>query len=40
MKKFENPAVEVELFSVEDIITTSGNPNCPDETANDCIVDG
>ena len=33
MKKFENPSIEVEVFSVEDIITTStgGGDVLPDD---------
>ena len=38
MKNFQAPTIEVEKFSIEDIVTTSGNPNCPEETADDCIV--
>ena len=26
MKKFEAPRMEVEIFEIEDILTTSGNP--------------
>ena len=26
MKKFMEPAIEVEIFAVEDVVTTSGNP--------------
>lgn len=30
MKKFENPSIEVEAFSVEDVITASGEDiGCP-----------
>jgi len=34
MKKFMEPAIEVEVFAVEDVVTTSGgqNPTCPYET--------
>lgn len=32
MKKFMEPAIEVEIFAVEDVVTVSGgNPSCPDE---------
>ncbi len=26
MKNFENPAINIELFSFEDVVTTSGEP--------------
>ena len=31
MKKFETPELEVEEFNVEDIITTSADPELPDD---------
>lgn len=35
MKKFEMPAIEVEVFAVEDVITTSTGeippPDCPNQ---------
>lgn len=31
MKKFENPAIEVVTFSVEDVITTSNEPGGDDQ---------
>ena len=35
MKKFENPTIDVEVFSVEDVITTSngGGTILPDDEA-------
>ena len=32
MKKFMEPAIEVEVFAVEDVVTTSG---CPSELSGD-----
>lgn len=34
MKKFMEPAIEVEIFAVEDVVTTSG---CPNETPGDAL---
>ena len=30
MKKFMEPAIEVEIFAVEDVVTVSGEPALPD----------
>ena len=32
MKKFMEPEVKVEVFAVEDVVTTSTSYSCPDET--------
>ena len=32
MKVYTNPALEIVEIAVEDVITTSGNPLCPNET--------
>lgn len=32
MKEFNAPELNVTVITVEDVITASGNPNCPYET--------
>jgi len=32
MKKYENPAIEIEAFSVEDVVTASNTTGCTDNT--------
>lgn len=34
MKKFEMPAIEVETFEIEDVITTSGEPELGENDTN------
>ncbi len=34
MKKFMEPAIELEIFAVEDVITASGEPELPECTTN------
>lgn len=31
MKKYYEPELEISVFAVEDVITTSGDPNMPDD---------
>lgn len=35
MKKFQNPEIEVVKFDIMDVITTSTNPDCPNELERD-----
>ena len=32
MKKFETPVLEIEKLEIADVITTSGETDCPNET--------
>ena len=32
MKKFETPTLEIEKFDLADVITTSGGPDCENQT--------
>ena len=39
MKKFELPKMDIEMIDVADIITTSTEPACPENTALPCLAD-